>query len=226
MLEYLQNTYFIDSDSADIKNFVQERIDKNDSQKEKAIKLYYAVRDEIRYDPYNIDLSKEALKASSILKKKYGYCVAKSILLAAVFRNSGLPSRLGFANVKNHLNSKRLREVMQSDEFIFHGYTEVFLNQKWVKCTPAFNKSLCEKAGILTLEFDGENDSIFHPFNKEGNSHMEYLKDHGAFADLPYDIMIEAYDNGYPHLRVKERSYFGPISEKDKNIKFENEVGK
>ena len=109
---------------------------------------------------------------------------------------------------------------MLSDIFVFLGYAEIFLNGKWVKATPAFNKSLCERAGILPLEFDGEHDSIFHPFDKSGKKHMEYLCDHGSFDDLPYERMIEEYDKSYPHLKVKENKSFGNV----KKAKFEDEV--
>lgn len=100
---------------------------------------------------------------------------------------------------------------MKSDIFVFHGYAEILLEGKWVKATPAFNKSLCDRAGILPLEFDGEHDSIFHPFDKSGNKHMEYLHDYGSFDDLPFDRMIDEYDIHYPHLQVKDKKVLVPL---------------
>jgi transglutaminase-like putative cysteine protease len=194
----LQATGFIDSDTDEVIRFAQQTIGQTTDQKEQAIKLYYAVRDEFRYDPYKIQFTPNGLKASAVIKQGYGYCVSKAVLLAAAGRAVGIPTRLGFADVKNHLSSEKLKQVMQSDVFSWHGYTEFYLNNKWVKATPAFNKLLCDKTGIKPLEFDGENDSIFHEFDQAGNKHMEYLKDHGRFDDLPFQKIAEAYKKQYP----------------------------
>jgi transglutaminase-like putative cysteine protease len=216
----LDSTFYIDSDSEIIKNFIKDLKLENLTEIEKAKKIYLAVRDRIKYDPYNIILTPEEVKASSVLKRGYGFCVEKAVTLVACARAAGVPAKIGFANVKNHLNSKRLQDLMQSDIFVFHGYAELLLNGKWVKATPAFNASLCERAGILPLEFNGEEDSIFHPFDKVGKKHMEYLHDYGSFSDLPFERMIDEYDKFYPHLKVKERKSFGII----KKAKFEDEL--
>ena len=197
---YLQPTFFIDCDSPQIVDFARRITKGIHSDIEKAIRLYYAVRDEIFYDPYGIDSNPESLKASAVLKKRSGFCVTKAILLAAVTRAEKIPSRLGFADVKNHLTSERLKQLMQTDVFVFHGYTEIFLENKWVKATPAFNLSLCEKSGIRPLEFNGKKDSIFHPYDKEGKQHMEYLRDRGKFPDLPYNNMFAVLEKHYPEL--------------------------
>ena len=138
------------------------------------------------------------MKASYVLKKGRGYCVAKAVLLAACARSEKIPARLGFADVKNHLNTKRLKKLMGTDTFFYHGFTELFLNNQWVKATPAFNLELCDNFNVNPLEFDGTKDSVFHPFDKSGNKHMEYVKDHGSFADLPWDEMIVAMGKAYP----------------------------
>jgi transglutaminase-like putative cysteine protease len=129
-----------------------------------------------------------------------GYCVAKAVLLAAVFRQQNIPARLGFADVTNHLSTRKLQEIMGTDLFIYHGYTEVFLNKKWVKTTPAFNLSLCMRFNVKPLEFDGKHDSLFHEFDILGQKHMEYIFDHGNFADLPFERIFSAYENKYPGM--------------------------
>jgi transglutaminase-like putative cysteine protease len=201
---YLQPTKFIDSDSPVIIEFARCSIANAQTDIEKAIRLYSDVRDGIRYDPYHIDLAPDALKASAVLARKTGFCVEKAILLAAGARVVGIPSRLGFANVRNHLTTERLRQLVQTDVFIFHGYTELFLQNKWVKATPAFNLSLCERFGVKPLEFDGQHDSILHPFDSQGNRHMEYLHDYGQFADLPYEQMVSEFKQHYPRLFRKD----------------------
>ena len=168
--------------------------------REKVVALYYAVRDEFRYDPYRIDLNPEAMKASELLARGYGFCIAKAVLLAAAARVQGIPARLGFADVRNHLTTERLRRSMGTDEFVFHGYAELLIEGKWVKATPAFNKTLCERFGVAALEFDGVHDSVFQPYDSQGNQYMEYLRDHGRHADLPLYELRLAFEKAYPQL--------------------------
>ena len=198
MEEYLNPTYYIDSDHPAVVEFANQNTKSVDKEIEKAVQLYYAVRDGIRYNPYSMEPGKESMKASSVLDRGQGYCVAKAVLLAACARSQKIPARLGFADVNNHLNTKRLKELMGTDVFVYHGYTELFLNNKWVKATPAFNLELCNNFNVKPLEFDGTKDSIFHPFDKSGNKHMEYVKDHGLFADLPWETILADMKKSYP----------------------------
>jgi len=196
---YLRPTQYIDCDQPDVAAYARKAVGDERDEIAKALKLYYAVRDDIRYDPYSIDLTPEHFKASACLRRGYGFCVTKAILLAAVGRAVGLPTRLGFADVRNHLCTKRLRELMgDSDIFIYHGFTEFHLGGKWVKATPAFNLALCEKFRVLPLEFDGRNDSVFHPFDADGRRHMEYVRDRGASADVPFDDIRRDFLEYYP----------------------------
>lgn len=200
---YIKPAEFIDSDSAGVKSFVRNIAGNSDNPTEKAVKLYYAVRDGFNYNPYDVDLSKEAMKASSLLRRNSGYCVEKACLLAACARACGIPSRLAFAKVKNHIGTEKLEKVLKTDVLVFHGYTELYIEGKWVKATPAFNKTLCEKLNVEPLEFDGMNDSIFQPYNKEGSKFMEYLYDYGHFPDVPRDLFISELKKNYPHLFKK-----------------------
>ena len=198
--QYLQPTTIIDSDHETVIRFASEATAKAGSDPERAMNLYYTVRDLIYYDPSSIELTPEYMKASATLNSKRGFCVSKAILLAAAARVCGIPARLGFADVRNHLATARLREIMKTDLFVFHGYTELLLGGLWVKATPAFNRSLCEKFGVRPLEFDGKNDSVFQEFDESGNKLMEYVRDHGHFSDLPLDLMIKAYKRLYPGI--------------------------
>ena len=198
MEEYLTPTYYIDSDHSAVIEFAGRNCESKGKEIEKAVQLYYAVRDGIRYNPYSMEPGKESMKASSVLNKGHGYCVAKAVLLAACARSQKIPARIGLADVKNHLTTKRLMRLMGTDVYIYHGYTELFLNNKWVKATPAFNLELCNNFNVRPLEFDGTKDSIFHPFDKSGNKHMEYVKEHGVFADLPWDRILTASKKSYP----------------------------
>jgi transglutaminase-like putative cysteine protease len=197
ILEYTQSSPTIDFDTVEVANFARENSGDSSDPREQAIRLYYAVRDAIRYDPYTLDLSVEGLRASTTLRTGRGWCVAKAILLAACCRAVGVPARLGFADIKNHLTTRRMRELMKTDVFFWHGYTSIYLGGVWVKATPAFNVELCERFRLKPLDFDGRNDSIYHPFDLEGNKHMEYLRYRGEFADVPIDQIMETFRSKY-----------------------------
>lgn len=203
---YLAATPFIDSDHAAVRALAREAVGAETDPKAKAIRLYYAVRDRFLYDPYSVEVSHEGMRASGVIERGKGFCVNKAILLAAVARAEGIPSRLGLADVKNHLATERLRAQMGTDVFYYHGYTELFIDGKWVKATPAFNLALCEKFRVLPLEFDGETDSVFHPFDADNRRHMEYVADRGSFADLPFAQWREAMLTHYPDLMKEGRS--------------------
>jgi len=200
LAEYLQPTSYIDCEHPDVVEYAKSVAGRESTDVGKAKALFYAVRDDIRYDPYKIDLCPEAMRASVALSKKYGFCITKAVLLAAAARVEGIPSRLGFADVRNHLNTERLKQLMQTDVFAFHGYTELFLGDEWVKATPAFNRTLCERFNVSPLEFDGVNDALLQQSDRTGQQYMEYLTDHGQFADLPYDLMLATWEKHYPTL--------------------------
>ncbi len=200
LAEYLRPTRFIDSDHPSVIAFAERVAGAENGDLDRAVALYYAVRDEIRYDPYRIDLRPEAMRASSTLARGYGFCIAKAVLLAAAARAQHIPARLGFADVRNHLTTERLRRSMDTDVFVYHGYAELLLAGTWVKATPAFNRALCERFGVGTLEFDGVHDSVFQEFDRVGNRYMEYLRDHGRHADLPLDQLRRAFETAYPRL--------------------------
>ena len=190
---HTQPTPIMDFDHESVLDFAHENAGNKDDHTEQAVSLYYAVRDGIRYNPYKFFLTIDGLKASTTLTEGEAWCVPKAALLAACCRARGIPTRLGYADVRNHLSTARMRERMQTDIFQWHGYTSHYLNGKWVKSTPAFNIELCEKFHLRVLDFDGQEDSIYHPFDLEGNKHMDYVKFRGEFDDVPLDLMLETF---------------------------------
>lgn len=197
---YLQPTRFIDSDSPEVIKYARRHTNEKDTPVEKAIKLYYAVRDGFRYNPYYIDLSPDVFKASLMIKKESGYCTEKANLLSAACRALGIPARLAFANVRNHIAVEKLTNILKTDVMVFHGYSELYLDGKWVKATPAFNRLLCEKLNVAPLEFNGLEDSVFQQFNEKGGYYMEYLHNYGHFADMPHELFVNELRKYYSHL--------------------------
>lgn len=200
---HLRPARSIDADHPAIVAFARDRTAGLDDPRERAVALYLAVRDELRYDPYGVDLSEVGFRASTVLARGSGYCVGKATVLAAAARVVGIPSRVGYADVRNHLTSPKLHALMGTDVFAFHGYVELHLDGRWVKATPAFNRSLCERADVRALDWDGRHDSLYQPLDLAGRRHMEYLTDHGTFADVPIAQLLAAWDATYPGLRRK-----------------------
>ena len=191
---------FIDSEHPAVVALATSLTDAAAGDVANAVSLYYWVRDQVRYNPYLVDTSPDAYLASVTLAAGEGWCVPKALLLAALCRAGGIPARVGYADVRNHLSTERLRRSMQTDVFYFHGYTSLFLQGRWVKATPAFNIELCEKFGLRPLEFNGREDSLYHEFDVAGNRHMEYLNDRGEYLDLPFDDLMKTMREHYPGM--------------------------
>jgi transglutaminase-like putative cysteine protease len=199
MNEFLRPGRYIDSAHPAVVAFAAMH-STGGGERERAVSLYYAVRDAIRYNPF-LDFSKDDVyRASACLAAGEGFCVAKAALLAACARVAGIAARVGFADVKNHLTTPALRERMGTDLFVYHGYTELLLEGRWVKATPAFNLELCKRFRVKPLEFDGREDSIFHPFDEQDRRHMEYVRDRGSHADVPAAEIMQAFRELYPAL--------------------------
>jgi len=208
--QYLASTYFIDHENDVVRDFALGITEGVEDPRLKAVLLFEAVRDGLWYDPYSVTIEREAFRASVILQGRTAYCVPKAIALAAAGRAVGLPTRLGFADIRNYLAPPRLLEQLGTDVFVFHGLTEIHLGERWVKATPAFNAGLCRRFGIATVKFDGVADALFQPFDLEGRRHIEYIRDRGTFADLPFEDMVGVYGETYPSvgsdgLAFKER---------------------
>lgn len=196
--QYLRPTEFIDSGDPDVRAFAEKKSAGAPDAIARAIQLYNAVRDQILYDPYYVGEARRFFRASDCLRAGRGFCIPKAALLAAVARVVGIPSRVGYADVCNHLSTKKLRDLIGGDLIIWHGFTELYLENRWVKATPAFNLRLCERFGVVPLDFDGRHDSLFHQYDRSGRLHMEYVNQRGTFADVPYDMLLADFKRVYP----------------------------
>lgn len=199
-VSYLKPTDFIDSGSPAVRAFAFDAIGTEKTPTEQVIRLYYTVRDSIRYEPY-VDYEDPAnYRASSVLEAGRGFCVGKAALLCACSRAIGVPARVGYADVRNHLTSPRLRAHLQTDLFCWHSFAEINLDGAWVKATPAFDARLCRRVGLDPLEFDGRTDALFQAFDPKGRRHMEYLTFRGTFEDVPFEQMMVTFRSFYPAL--------------------------
>ena len=187
---WLAPTWFIDSDDERVRAFAADAIDGETDPTGQAVRLFHAVRDGFRYDPYGTDHRPDAFRASSVVESASNWCVPKSVLLTAAARATGIPARLGFADVRNHLTSEKLSAQMGTDLFVWHGYSELLLGGRWFRLSTAFNIELCQRFGVKVLEFDGTDDALMHPFDEAGNRHMEYVNKRGSFDDLPLERIL------------------------------------
>ena len=197
--EYLQSTRFLDSDSDAVRSFAQRVAGAETSDLGRAVRLFYAVRDGIRYDPFAMRLDPAIYVASHVLAAKSAYCIPKAILLAAAARALGIPAAIGLSDVVNHLTTEKLKALMGGTTyFMHHGYAVLYLEGQWVKAAPAFNIELCTRFGVLPTEFDGRSDAIFQPYDALDRRHMEYVKDHGIWSEFPYEKVAADFREFYP----------------------------
>lgn len=195
---YLMPTEFLDYNNPVFDVFLKD-ISVDLTAEATAVALYFKVRDGFIYDPYHLDLRKNALKASTVIGKNRAWCVEKSTLLAACARKLNIPSRLGYAIVTNHIGVEKLTGYLKKEEIVFHGYVELWLDDKWIKCTPAFDVRICKLSGVAPLDWDGKTDSMFQAYSK-AQRFMEYKHFYGEFSDVPEQLMRSEMKMHYPHL--------------------------
>ncbi|UCG02896.1 MAG: transglutaminase family protein [Candidatus Heimdallarchaeota archaeon] len=198
--EYLDPTFFIDSESDIVVNLANELSSEHNKKVDLAIATFNYVRDNIKY---TIDVTRyetpDDMKGSTTIEKKVGFCIPKSVALVALYRANQIPARLHFADIINHRIPPHIYEILQTNVMVFHGYAEVYLG-KWIKLTPSFQTPLCDRHNFPVCTFDGVNDATFKPYDNAGNLFVEYISDRGTYADLPYDEIFTTFREyyGYP----------------------------
>ena len=201
MKEYLKPTAVMNFDTPEIAELAMGLTAGIETDKEKTVALFYFVRDMIAYKIFDVDLTINSFQATSTLERGHGFCIPKAVLLASFARAVKIPSRLHFADLRNHRLPEHLLKKLKTDIMAFHGYVELFFDNKWIAVNPAFDIKMCIRNDFIPVEFDGENDALFHHNDVNGNPHMEYKTDHGTFPDLPYEKVISAFRNTYEYLK-------------------------
>jgi len=199
---FLEPNAYVDSDHPGVIAFA-ERHRSAHGEIATAVALYEAIRDGYRYNPWHVSLEASDYRASVLLERtreRGGHCIDKALLLAACARALGIPSRLHFANVRNHIGTAKLEAQLGTNLLVFHGYTGLYLEGRWVAATPAFNKELCAHLGVPPLEFDGRSDSVLQTYSPQGDRFIEYVEDHGAFPDVPHAKMLAEWQKHYGHV--------------------------
>lgn len=196
---YLAPTEFFDHEADGVRALAEKLVGAAQTPIEKAVKLYYGVRDGWRYDPFAISLERDLYIASKVAARGAAFCIPKATLLIALARALGIPAAYGSSDVLNHLTTEKLKKRMGGKTlFIHHGYSVLYLEGKWVKAAPAFNIQLCERFGVKPTEFDGRNPAIFQEYDAFDRRHMEYVKEHGMWSDFPFEHIMGAFRDFYP----------------------------
>jgi transglutaminase-like putative cysteine protease len=189
----------LDADHPAVVGLARAAVGSADTPRERAVRLYYAVRDRIRYDPFTCSRRRDDYRASAVAGTARNWCVPKAGLMAAAARALGIAAAVGLADVTNHLNTAKLRAALGgTDVFHDHGYAALWLGGRWVKVAPVFNRELCERFGVAATEFDGEHDALLQPYDAANRRHMEYLRDDGLYADLPFETVMDDFARCYP----------------------------
>lgn len=222
---FLAPTRFVDCEHPAVRAFATEAVSGARTDAEKIEHLFRSVRERFRYDPYSIRLEAEAYRASTILEGDRAYCIPKAIVLCAAARAVGIPARLGFADVKNHLSSQKLLDHLGSDLFAYHGYAELWADGVGYKLTPAFNSALCQRFGVGLLDFDAKSpaDAVLQPFDDAGHPYMSYVNDRGLHTDLPFDEIMETFARLYPVFRTATRGKASVVDHEDHDELFHSD---
>lgn len=185
MKEYLQVTKYCDFDSPVIRTKSQEITKPLNTDKGKSVALFNWVRDNIMYkfDYWNV-------KASETLEKGTGMCTNKSNLLIALLRCCQIPAGYGIlkVNAKEYFGPIIIPMFKPKvSEESTHIYTNVFLNNKWVKCDPSTDIQLSQKTAYFNyttelVVWDGEEDKL-DPIKPE-----YLLREIGPFHDVDHEL--------------------------------------
>lgn len=189
---YLRCTEIIDHDTESVREKALELTSGLGTDREKAIALYYFVRDEMKANPYAPAYERHQYTASATLERGGGHCEHKAVLLAALCRAVGIPARLGYVDIRDHLLSEKFRNMIGGDNLVIqHGYAEILVDGKWVHACPAYDLETCQRKRFVPVDFDGVNDAKDSPYDQDGNQHIEHIKDHGHFDDFPWDWIVK-----------------------------------
>jgi hypothetical protein len=222
--EYLRPTEFFDYNDEKVAEFTDATVKGASTDVEKSVKLFYAIRDSIRYDPYQMRPTAEHYKASYALRQGASYCIPKANLLVACARRVGIHAAIGLSDVTNHMCTERLKTLIGGTNlFPHHGYAVMLLDGKWVKAAPAFNIQLCDKFHVTPTEFDGRHDALLQEYDRNGHKHMEYVRSSGIWSDFPYDRVHGDFTKFYPETFFDDVARERALNEAKKAKRFEDE---
>ncbi len=184
LLPYLLPTREIERDHPLIRRTAEELTAGCSGEREKAVRIFYFVRDAIHYNMYPKDTRAEGYRASAVLQRGEGWCLQKSVVAAALYRAAGIPAGLTFAELINHRLRQKAYDAIGTNHFSPHTFVEIYLAGSWIPVTPVFDAPLCEQLGVPAVEFDGEHPALLSPRDLAGRPYMEYLTKTRCYPEL------------------------------------------
>ena len=166
MNEYLGPTNLCDCDHAGLHQRAREIVEGAESDKEKSLKIFYFVRDEI---PYGMDYP--SAKASRTLRKGIGYCYNKTNLQIALLRSVDIPARCHYVLQSIELLQPIIPRLIyeRMPKVAGHPWCECYLSGEWIACETVLDealyqanlrKGLITKEQIPTIDWDGQTDLV------------------------------------------------------------------
>ncbi|MDC7124820.1 MAG: transglutaminase-like domain-containing protein [Spirochaetales bacterium] len=165
-----------ETETETIKTVVKMLIKDTETDEEKLEKIFYFVRDEIKFDwVYPQDIP-----AEEVLRNRKGVCMQKANLLVAMAREAGFEARFHFMYVhKNALEDFLPGYAYKNwvDPFP-HTFPEIYLNGKWIPMEATFDKELHDLCISKKINFGKYEDIVKNvsiEFSPEGViGHQQY----------------------------------------------------
>jgi len=185
-----------------IKECVTELIADAGTDEQKIERIYYFVRDEIKFGW----IYPQEISAEEVLRNRRGVCMQKANLLVAMAREAGLDARFHFMYVHKTALEDFLPDFAYKrwiDPFP-HTFPEIYLNGKWVSMEATFDRELHEICIRKKLNF-GRNEEIVRKvsieFSADGvKGHQQYVHAEGGESCYGEDLtqLTEFTHEGIP----------------------------
>ena len=181
----LRPTYCIDSDAKPIVRKASELTASIRNSRDKVLRIFAFVRDEIPYNFAPDVRNRSHFKASHTLEMGNGFCMQKAALFAALCRASGIPARIGFQDIRDYMIVGDFLRLMGTNELSHHGMNAVFLNGRWVMADCTLDSGLANRKRYRLVEFDGARHALLPKTSRTGKPHFDILKQYRFYNDTP-----------------------------------------
>lgn len=181
----LRPSFCIDSNAKSIREKAAHLTASLTEGRDKARKLFYFVRDQIRYNFGPEVYEPSHFKASRALELGNGFCMQKAALYAALCRASGIPARIGFQHLVDYKIVGPFLEMLGTNELRNHGMNAIYLDGRWIAVDATLDRTLCERKDYRLVEFDGRQDALLPRTDRNGKPHFTIREQKGFYNDTP-----------------------------------------
>jgi len=187
----LRPSYTIDWDVPNIREKAAQLTAPYRKDRDKVLRLFEFVRDEIPYNFAPEVRDRRDFRASHTLEVGSGFCMQKAALLAALCRASGIPARIGFQDIVDYKIVGPFLEMNGTNEIRHHGMNAIYLDGRWVRADATLDRELVERKKYRLVEFDGRHDAVLPATDALGKPHFVISKQTGFYNTTPWFAMKE-----------------------------------